>query len=296
MASDTTSVAIQRYLGYYSSLPTFVDEYRNTKQITMKNGFLRNVYNRQSAGKGIKAAFGVREGKVRGTLLVSGEETPDDNALLTRCVVVNVNDKKRTVNHFNWFQTHRTSLSYLTYHVLRQKQASLPQFMENLHGGKDFFVKKGLDDRMAINYSIIGSGYNALFGDLPRDFQDQLAADSQKVKQEYDKEHAMQVFWEDLLAMQSNGKLHTEMWDASDPDRIFIYFPGLYSIWASEYRSVHGTEPFKAGAIRKYMEEEPGFVEFDYVKKIGKHPRRCVVFYRKTAPAELLELVDQIVT
>lgn len=292
MASDTTPVAIQRYLGYYSCLPVFIDEYRNTKQITYKNGFLRNVYNRQSAGKGIKSSFGVREGKVRGTLLVSGEETPEDNALLTRCVVINVIEKRRTANHFNWFQTHRAGLSYLTYKILKNKKSLTKEFTENLHGGKEFFITHGLDDRMAINYAIIGAGYNALFGELPRDFQDYLASESQKVKREYDKEHAMQVFWEDLLAMQSAGKIRADMWDGGDPDYIYIYFQGLYSIWASDYRSVHGTEPFKAGAIRKYLEEEPGFDSFNHLKKIGKHARRCVVFRRKEAPQELIELIE----
>lgn len=292
MASDTTAVAIQRYLSYYSSLPVFIDEYRNTKQVTVKNGFLRNVYNRQSAGKGIKAAFGVREGKVRGTLLVSGEETPDDNALLTRCVVINVKEKNRVVNHFNWFQNHRSGLSYLTYHVLKQKKAILSHYLENLHGGKEFFVKRGLDDRMAINYAVIGSGYCALFGELPRDFQDYLATESQRVKSEYDQEHAMQVFWEDLLALQSTGRMREEMW-TFDGDHYYLYFGGLYNVWASEHRSVHGTEPFKAAAIRKYMEEEPGFVEFNVQKKIGKYNRKCVVFDRTKAPAELSDMIER---
>lgn len=292
MAGDTTSVAIQRYLSYYSSLPVFIDEYRNTKNITIKNGFLRNVYNRQSAGKGIKAAFGVREGKVRGTLLVSGEETPDDNALLTRCVVINVKEKNRVVNHFNWFQNHRTGLSFITYHILKHKKANLSNFIENLNDGKDFFVKRGLDDRMAINYAVVGSGFCALFGELPRDFQDYLATESQRVKNEYDQEHAMQVFWEDLLALQSTGRLREEMW-SFDNDYVYLYFGGLYSVWASEHRAVHGTEPFKAAAIRKYMEEEPGFLEFNVQKKIGKYNRKCVVFRKEEAASELIDLVEK---
>jgi hypothetical protein len=161
-----------------------------------------------------------------------------------------------------------------------------------LHEGKKFFVKRGLDDRMALNYAVIGAGYCAAFGELPMDFQDYLVKESQKVKHEYDKEHAMQVFWEDLLAMQSNGKMRNEMW-TSDMDFIWIYFQGLYGVWAAEYRSIHGTEPFKAGAIRKYMEEEPGFEAFDHLKKINKHPRRCVVFRRKDAPRELIELIEE---
>lgn len=292
MASDTTPVAMQRYLSYYSSLPVFIDEYRNSKQVVYKNGFLRNVYNRQSAGKGVKASFGVREGKIRGTLLVAGEETPEDNALLTRCVVINVREKNRVNNHFNWFQNHRSSLSYFTYKILSQKKALLPQFMENLHGGKDFFIKNGLDDRMAINYGIIGAGYCAAFGELPADFQKYLSEESTRVKQEYDQERAVTVFFDDLLAMQSMGNIKERMW-AFDPDVIHLYFGGLYNLWASQHRMVHGTEPFKAAAIRKYLEEEKGFLEFDAWKKINGRARRCVVFSFKECSEEIRMLVTE---
>lgn len=293
MASDTTPVAIQRYLSYYSSLPVFIDEYRNSKMITYKNGFLRNVYNRQSAGKGVKANFGVREGKIRGTLLVAGEETPDDNALLTRCVVINVKERNRVNNHFNWFQNHRSSLSYFTYNILKRKHELLEEYMTNLHGGKAFFIKNGLDDRMAINYAIIGAGYCAAFGELPDDFQNYLANESVRVKQEYDQERAVTVFFEDLLAMQSDGKhLKGRMW-TEDETCIYLYFGALYNVWASQHRMVHGTEPFKAAALRKYLEEEPGFLEFDHLKKIDGRPRRCVVFDKLKAPREVIELVQE---
>jgi hypothetical protein len=291
-ASDTTSVAMQRYLGYYSSLPVFIDEYRNTKQITMKNGFFRNVYNRQSAGKGIKASFGVREGKIRGTLLLAGEETPEDNALLTRCIILTVLDKKRSTNHFNWFQAHRTSLGYHTCRLLRQKSALKATFMENLNEGKNFFVKKGLDDRMALNYAVLGAGYHAAFGELPKDFQEHLTEESRKTQIEYNQENAVNIFLDDLLMFQSTGLLREPMWACTE-DRIFLYFAGLYSTWATEYRKIHGTEPFKATSIKHYLEEEPGFIEFDKVKRIGKYLRRCVVFLKDEAPNSIKTLIEE---
>src|SRR3990167_414664 len=291
-ASGTTPVAIQRYLGYYSSLPVFIDEYRNTKEIAVKNGFLRNVYNHQSAGKGIRSNFGVREGKIRGTLIVAGEETPDDNALLTRCVIINVKQRSRVKSHFDWFQTHRSSLSYLAYSVLRKKNKILPDFIKNLRGGKDFFIKKGLDDRMAINSSIIGSGYDAIFDELPKDFQNSLAEESVETKHEYDQEHIVKTFWNDILALQSLGKIREQMWDY-DEEKIYIYFSGLYTLWAMEYRMIHGTEPFKESAVRKYLEEEPGFLDSRFQKKIKGRPRRCLVFDKYKSPNELKELIEE---
>ena len=68
---STTTVAAGRYLGYFSSLPVMFDDYRNTEKAQAKDGFFRNVYNRQSAGKGMKSEFGIREVKVRGTVCLA---------------------------------------------------------------------------------------------------------------------------------------------------------------------------------------------------------------------------------
>lgn len=292
MASDSTSVYIQRALGYYSSLPVYIDEYRNSKDVTKKNGFFRNAYNRQSAGKGIRSSFGVREGKIRGALLLAGEETPEDNALLTRCLIINILEKNRKINHFNWFQAHRSGLSYHTYDLVKRKKSISEEYMVTLHGGKDFFVKRGIDDRLALNYAVIGAGYFAAFGELPRDFQDYLAKDSSRVKQEFDSENTINVFLDDLLALQTANVLDQKMWDF-DEDRIYLYFHGLYSVWSRHFRSIHGTEPFKSSAIRKYFEEEPGFLGLDHVRKIEGRPRRCVVFDRKKAQMAIRYLCQE---
>jgi DNA primase len=198
MASDTTSVALQRYLAYYSCLPLFLDEFRNTKNITMKVAPLRNCYNRQSAGKGIKTSFGVHEAKVRGTIIIAGEETPEDNALLTRCIVINVMEKSRTTNHFNWFQANKMKLSYHFYDLLKRRHQLVDSYIKNLHAGKDYFVSKGLDDRTAINYSIVGTGFMTAFGDMPQDFLDYLTTETVRVKAQYDAENAVGIFFGSL--------------------------------------------------------------------------------------------------
>ena len=72
--------------------------------------------------------FGIREGKVRGGLLICGEETPEDNALLTRCVVVNVSAMNRKTNHFNWFQANKKKFSNFMYQMLKSRPKTKDQF------------------------------------------------------------------------------------------------------------------------------------------------------------------------
>lgn len=289
MASDTTAVGIQRYMAYYSSLPVFLDEYRNTKQITMKNGFLRNAYNRQSAGKGIKADFGIREAKIRGTLMIAGEETPEDNALLTRCIIVVVSEKNRKENHFNWFMASRTKFSYHVLDIIRRKNELKEKFFSILNEGKNYFVTQGIDDRTAINYAVVAAGHFAAFGEN-LDFSKFLSEEAKRAKMQYQDEQAVAVFLEDLVLLKTRRLIDENYYELSD-GTIYLYFHGVYSIWSQEYRKTRGIEPFKASSILDYLKEEPGFVDSNYPKKIKGQLKKCAVFVLDEAPEQLRSLV-----
>jgi DNA primase len=293
MAADTTAVGVQRYLAYYASLPVFLDEYRNTKFIMMKNGFFRNAYNRQSAGKGIKdSGWNVREAKIRGTLLLSGEETPEDNALLTRCIPVLISEKNRTVNHFNWFQANRGKFSCHIYDILKRKKDLLAQFMKVLNEGKEFFVGEGADDRLAVNYAIVAAGYAIAFGESDIDFAKWLAIETTRVRAEYQDEQAVSVFLHDLLVLKTRKEIDDSYWDIQG-GKIYIYGRGLYNIWSKDFLRSRGEVTFKESAIRDYLKEEPGYIESGVQHRWKGERRECTVFDLDKAPDEILSLVGR---
>lgn len=288
--ADTTAVAVQRYLAYYSSLPVFLDEYRNTKQVVAKNGFLRNAYNRQSAGKGVKSDFGIREGKIRGTLLLAGEETPEDNALLTRCIMVLIKEANRKENNFNWFMTNRTKFSNHILNLIRNKKELREKFISVLNEGKEYFVKQGADDRTAINYAVACAGYAVSFGDQDLDFARWVTKETIRVKNEYQEEQAVTLFLDDLMVLKTRGLINENYWDHAD-GRIYLYFHGLYTIWSQEFRKTRGDNPFKSSAIRDYLKEESGFLETNKAWRISGEVKKCVVFDENLAPDSVKSLV-----
>lgn len=292
-AEDTTPVALTRYLGYYSSLPVFMDEYRNTKQITYKNGMLRNVYNRQSSGKGVKANFGVREAKIRGTMILSGEETPEDNALLTRCITVLISEKNRHTNHFNWFMANKLKFSSHVLTILRRKHELVDSFLRELNLGKEYLVKKGADDRTAINYAIVAAGYAAGFGENV-DFARWISTEANRAQEEYQLEHAAETFLEDLIYMKVKNLINDNFWDVHD-GKIYLYFHGMYIIFSQQYRQTRGIEPFKESAIRDYMKEYPGFLTASCNHRINGLLKKCIVFDEETAP-EQIKAITEFVT
>jgi len=275
--SQTTSVGIQRILAYYSAMPVYLDEYRNTKDIISKNGFLRNVYNRQSSGKGVKADFGIREAKVRGTVILAGEETPKDPALLSRFIPIFVSRPKRIENHYNWFQANKGKFSSHLYDLIKRRQALGPVFAEAFVKWQKSFISQGIEDRLAVNYATVAAGYTVAFGDTDLNFGGWLLKETQIVQSEQREERAIAVFFEDVISLKSRKLLEGSYWAISG-NRAYIYFHGIHQIWSEKYRQARGEEAFKEQSIRAYLKEEPGYIEMNYLKKLNGEARRCVVF------------------
>lgn len=289
-AADTTAVAIQRYMSYYSSLPLFIDEYRNNAKITPKNGLFRNAYNRQSAGKGVKSEFGIREAKIRGTLIITGEETPEDNALLTRCIVINVSERNRTENNFDWFTKMNVKLSAFTYHILANKASMLDKFMSRLMTDKVEIHDLVKDDRLAINRAVVSAGYWLLYGD-DNDFSKEFATDLTNSKAQHERENAVSVFFNDVGALAFDSKLSlSDYWEVKD-GKIYIYFHGLYNLWAKDYAARRSDHVFKMDSIRNYLREERGFISLREDHRFSGRSRSSVVFDEATCENYIKDLV-----
>lgn len=283
-AGDTTSVAMQRYMSYYSSLPFFVDEYRNDQKVTAKNGLMRNAYNRQSAGKGMKSDFGIREAKVRGTLIIAGEETPNDNALLTRCVVILVSEMKRKINNFDWFTKNRTKLSAFSYNILANRKEYLSKFVSRLVEDKNEIAHSMNDDRLAINMAVISAGAWALYGE-DKSFAVAFIEELTATKREHEDESIVSSFFNDIKAMSVDPQNRiNELWDVQD-GKIYLYFHALYNKWSKDFQGRNKEAPFKSEAIRNYLKDEPGFIDISTMHRMKSGNNRCVVFDYELAPA-----------
>jgi len=290
--SQTTVVAIQRSLGYYSSLPVFLDEFRNTSDIAFKTGFLRNVYNRQSSGKGIRANFGIREAKVRGTLIIAGEETPNDNAILNRSILIEIIKKNRTTNHYDWFTKNKSKFSHHILEIIKNKNKQRDLFMRVLAETKDYLTQHaGVDDRTAVNHAVLCAGHAITFGEKDLGFADMIVQEAKKTNVEYQKDNIIHTFIKDLQVLVHSGMIKDEYWVIED-SKVYLYFEGLYNLWSADARK-RGIDPFKAASVRGYFKEEEGFIEMSGKKRIGGFPRRCVVFDLEACGETIRDLIDE---
>lgn len=289
-ASDSTTVGLQRCLGYYASMPVFVDEYKNTQKIILKNGFFRNCYNRQSASKGIKSNFGVRSAKIRGTLLIAGEETPEDPALLSRCIPILITLKRRKKNHYDWFQSHAREFSAHILTLIRDYDNKT--FKKCLFEAREYFRGIGMDDRMSMNYAVPTAGYCVAFGDNDISFAKWLKNEITRVKEEQDAESIIDILLNDLLVLKTNKRIDERFWDVRD-DKIYLYFYGLYNIWSEDFKKRRSDSSFKYSSVLSYLKEEPGYLEQIKSHRFGNVITSGVVFDFSTAPDIIRNLVEE---
>lgn len=275
MAADSSAVSIQRYLTYYSSLPLYIDEYRNDERVTKKDNTFRSAYNFQSAGKGLQYdKYKVREGIVRGTLLICGEVTPNDNALYSRCVVVDINEKKRKNHSTEWFDKNKLYFSSYFYDCLINRNYN--EYLNAYKIIKDTY--SDVDIRTQNNYAICIAGFYMAFGnELTNNIAEEVHEYIHTSFQEIENDSQIAKFWEDITKIE-NVKSLIEY----DGVELKMYIGRIYDEWAEYCRRKRNEHSFKFEAISKYLKKEKSFLRTEkcYMSRL-KQTKHCYVFRGK---------------
>lgn len=306
--SATSLAGAERNLAWFNSLPYWLDEYRNNTKIKKWEGFFRNAYQRQGTSKGTLGTEIISH-SINAGIILSGEETPQDNALLSRCIIIPlVKNRERSPESNELFkdvENLRTQglLSRLVFEVIKVKAKLLPVILDHIDGLKKRLLTGKIGERIALNYAIPAVCYDAIFlRDEPlitrQEFIKWVMEESTKTELEKESEHMLAIFMEDLVTLHKDlGEFYSVYTQNTEPKgkrRIAIHFPTFYSKWTETFRR-KGFEQFKRGTILSYIREESYFIADNYLKRIGGKPVRTLVLSldsEDNPPDGLLYLAD----
>jgi hypothetical protein len=284
---ESTAAGVIRNLSWFSNLPYWLDEYRNDSTGKKWDSFLRNIYQRQGPTKGTLGKH-IRSYDINACLMFSGEETPQDNALLSRCIVIPLTKRKKgNTDNYTQIETYRNQnlLSRLMYEVIKQRKKLLPIVLEAIDGCKKRLLKEGVGDRIALNYAIAAICYDIIFlagedTEVRRQYLEWVIKESFRNEEEKEREHMLAIFMDDLVAMGEDLSPHYMVYSQnSDPKgkrRIALHFPSFYNQWSKEARK-KGMEPFKRQTILTYIRDEKYYIEDNMVKRIQGKPVRSLI-------------------
>jgi len=290
LSRTTTQNFIIRAMAYRGSLGTWFDEYRN-KESQDKSELFRSIFNRQVSGKGTNSSIKVKGFAVNSTLAISGEETPNDNALFTRCVHLQFSSYKRNADYYEWMQKHCEDFSAFTMDLILNYDKHKDKILEYIKQFKKALTNKGITDRTAENWSICAGAYSAVVG-MNTEYIEWVEENCQEIKKTGEQEHMLNQFWEDVFVLYMDKELDKKYLFVED-NHLFIWFVGAYDKWAIHYKKKTGKEAFERNTILKYLTDEPYYVDTKK-KRMDGPPKWVYVIDIAKATDTVQELAEAV--
>jgi len=254
---SSTKVGIQNACARYSMLPLWLDEYRNNERTADKNDLFRSVYDRASAIKGSKIQGKVREYPLRSTLMISGEEYPNDAALNTRCVTVPLFYKRVNVSKaFVWIETHKEQFVELLSDLFTRRSEIYPNIVNNIRRFNELFTSNKITNRIGKNFAIVSGAADALLGQN-NDYDNFIVQWVKDYEAARNDESSVSVFFQDLTTGLINRTFDCTfakiMEKHNNEGYLLINLKAAYAIWENFCKRNRSETPMKFDVIEKWI-------------------------------------------
>lgn len=269
--SASSLAGIIRMTTQMSMLPVWFEEYRNKDpNIQGKNNFLRSVYDKSTVVKGTKREDEIKTYKSRSTLIISGEEHPNDSALNSRFIMFPIFKKNENQEAYLWLQKNKSLFNYFGHWILTNKKTlwgdvkkHIDDYIANFRNSP---IKIG--DRTYLQASIMGGICDALLGDS-EDFSLFIGEFAKASDSKREGEQALFVFIEDTINMIGSKKVFFDYADivtekdayGNDSKKVWVWFNGLYNLWEKEYKTLRQDLPAARAALIDHLKNEKYYIE-----------------------------------
>jgi len=295
IGSVTTENAIIQRLKWSSCMPCFWDEFRNSKDMARREGLLRVVFNRGGVSKAIRTGDGLRSVTARGTVMLAGQDRPNDEAFFDRMIDINISEERRTGEHYKWLAQQSGILSSVYLDVIRRKKEFLPGVLAGIEKFAQLLLKRGAGDRTAVTYGVVASCYWTFC--VPQEkpdiaFTDWLGTSSDQKTEEVKDDSPTTKFWDSVISYVDRGDIDKACFKRSgDGKLIYVYMRQVYDKWAECERRI-GREPWNENAIIRYMDNEGYLHSRSTTNRFNGNMRRCIAIESRTAPKSLLDYME----
>ncbi len=267
----SSAVGLMRASSSLSMLPIWIEEYRtNDKDINYKNNMLRNIYDRSTAVKGTKTPDEIKTSTGKSTIIISGEETPRDAALNSRCITIPVYRKETTSTenpNFKWMEEKCSQFNGIGHQIMLNRtvlwdkiNARIKEYLE----GFDLDLQK-TSSRSKIHISVIGAICDIFLGE-EENFEQFVGRHAIERTNFVHSSQALYVFLDDLINMHNTGDLDISNFCKPIKQRngkpaAAFWFGGAYKMWQEKYFKFRAEIPMQELMLREHLKHETYFIE-----------------------------------
>jgi hypothetical protein len=206
-----TLAALSGALGQYGEIPLWLDEYQ-TGTASWVRAILKNSYDR---AEGAKKDFGGSPREYLSAVIVSGVATSNEPQTRSRFAHIQVSSKKRTADHYEWFQTKSLEFYRLGRFLLRNRTEYVRSALAAMQAWLKSSSMQEVDDRARMVHALAYAGFHAAceIFDVQTDLAgywtwlvDHCKASAAEVQESV----SVDLFWRELLnALESGAFGHT---------------------------------------------------------------------------------------
>lgn len=288
-----TPAGTYQFLEQVSSMPLYYDEFLNNVIFEKMLGTLKAVYDRLGEGKGGLKSEGRQVSIVNGTLWLSGQDNPQDEAILSRSVFIrfgHVNAHK--TKSYNFLKDNKDNLSAITRQLIIEKSPETGERLSNyIVEISDWIIdnSKGISDRVAKNHAVAAAALKIFGIELPEDFPNYLIEHCLLNMQHRYTENPVTLFFDEMLYLIGKGQLSDVVKYWALDYNIAFHFPTVIKEIQESLRRKNEKLPFKATSIKDILLESDACVDKNRLVKINDGVRRCLVFDIDKLPKNIRE-------
>jgi 5S rRNA maturation endonuclease (ribonuclease M5) len=295
---NSTYASMSKALSYACSLPIWYDDYCDTTEhgTDSKSRLFLGAYNRQGGDRASRSGTGLDIRSVNATMLISGEYSPNNTALKSRCVTLIINGNGRDNTLFNKITHYFERLPMNALGWAAESRSNSAAFLDKIDEFKQFFEEQGIKVRTASNTAVFVAGFDHVFGKFLSSEEKHkflkwavsIARNAEVITEE---SHHIVRFFNDLGEMLSST--HSEFRYGRDiirvGDEVKLKKSGTYRLWQDFQPSRR--VPINEATLKSDLENEPyycGTAESKYRFTTG-HSHTWVFSYQKMRENGLLD-------
>lgn len=304
---EATPSGIGMALEQLSGIPYWLEEFSNTMGASTlqqrKVELLKNAYNRVGSGKGGLQGRTIYE--VNGSIFLTGQDRPENQALLSRCVVLRKEKPTEAgTSGYYYLKAEGKKLTQVIRWLLETKTAAkAAEYWENYTRLMDELKSRvkskagDYNERTAVNYAIIATGFSMYdYHEHDQEFLDWLVSECVTDMNRKQAEDIVYRFFSDIETI-----FHNELKSVvvRTEKEVYLYYTHIYNEWIKNQKLTGMQEYIGREGLLDYMRKDTNDYWISPKEKEGMHRKyfqntqaRCIGVYIDRLPKPIKDVVE----
>lgn len=284
-----TDKAKVREMAQFRNIVICLEEYRNGNEKTVN--LLKGIWDRFPAKRAqFNSGYGTESVPINSGVMVTGNDYPNDDPLLQRLTVLELNKNQRTQAQtdafYNLKKVQEEGITSITLELLNHREFVAEHFravyLQSLKEIREELRSLEITDRMAGNLAVMDAFYRLFESRLDFSFRgtDLRFFMHQSMKKQAAKQNSgseVQRFWDVLQGLAAEGKLTEGVHLKLSGNELFLRFVEVYALYMVQHRNMYNRPGLDKQTLLDKLQNSGSYRD-SKTTRINGIPYKCHVF------------------